>query len=371
MYEIDDNNTDNPPWLVVGQGLAGSVLGLELWRRGVPFVIADADMPHAASAAAAGLYNPVTGKRMQLTWQADVLWPVLEQFYPWAEALLGVTFFYPLPNVRPLFTAAEQADAEKRAAAGPLAPWLTVTDTLPWEPESQVRAPFGALLVPRAGYVDVAAFCQAARSWFVGQGLFIAQKLVQENIETEEGGVYALGKPYKGVIWATGAFLAEHAGLAALPLAPLKGEILRVKPELQEREFVAQAYNGVLNRAAYLTPRADGTLWAGSTYEHAYETAEPTLAGKESILERVSRFYTPSLAVLEHKAGIRPSVTDRRPLLGPLPGFEHQFVFTGMGTKGVSLAPWCATVLCDYLVEGSPIPPEVAVRLLANVHAKE
>lgn len=44
--------------------------------------------------------------------------------------------------------------------------------------------------------------------------------------------------------------------------------------------------------------------------------------------------------VVEHKAGVRPSVSDRRPVLGPCKDYEQLVVFNGLGTKGVSLAPF-------------------------------
>jgi glycine/D-amino acid oxidase-like deaminating enzyme len=144
-------------------------------------------------------------------------------------------------------------------------------------------------------------------------------------------GITVLGIDYAGIIWADGYRGAQNSVQKNLPLAPLKGEILRV--EAAPAPVLA---GGVLNRAAYLAPRPDGTLWVGSTYEHHYTTPHPTPEGAASILERVGKFFTPHLTIIEHLAGIRPSVLDRRPIIGLLAEHAHQYVYTGMGIKLLS-----------------------------------
>lgn len=351
---------DTTPWLIAGQGLAGSTLALELLSRGEAVYVVDARIPGASSTVAAGVFNPVTGKRMQVTWQAAILWPLLEQFYPEAERVLQTKFFYQLPNLRPLFTAEERAQADKQARTGALSAWMEVWDTPPWVAADDVVAPFGVVAVPRSGFVEVMSFCKAVHTFLLDLSCFEQARILVEDVQPlPEGGITWRETAYKGLIWADGYSGAQNPALADLPLAPLKGEILRLSTE----QPALQA-GGVLNRAAYLAPRPDGTLWAGSTYEHHYTSPTPSEEARLSILERVGRFYRPKLTILEHLAGIRPSVKDRRPILGPLRHLPGQYVFTGMGTKGVSLGPWMAKTLADYLLLQTPIPGEVAPRTL-------
>lgn len=350
---------DNTPWLIAGQGLAGSTLALELLSRGEAVYVVDARIPGASSTVAAGVFNPVTGKRMQVTWQAATLWPLLEQFYPQAERLLQTRFFYHLPNLRPLFTAEERTLAEKQARTGSLSAWMEVWDTPPWLPAEDVVAPYGVVAVPRSGFVEVMSFCKAVHRYLLERSSFEEARIKVEDVQPASEGVLWRGVICKGLIWADGFAGAQNPALAHLPLAPLKGELLRLSSD----QPPVQA-GGVLNRAGYLAPRPDGTLWAGSTYEHSYTTPSPTEEARTSILERVGRFYRPKLTVLEHLSGIRPSVRDRRPILGPLQDLPGQYVFTGMGTKGVSLGPWMAKTLADHLLTQAPIPAEVAPRTL-------
>jgi glycine/D-amino acid oxidase-like deaminating enzyme len=360
-------NINTPlPWLIVGQGIAGTTLALTLIEKGEWVLVVDADLAGAASGIAAGVFNPVTGKRMQLTWQAATLWPILETFYTKAEALLQATFYYKLPNMRPLFTAPERAEAEKYAHSSALKAWVELKDVPSTDTNPAIKAPFGFLVVPRAGFVDVRSYTHAARAWLQNQNAFLSDEVKPNEVTASTGHMLWKGKAYKGILWADGYLGASNPLQKGLPHAPLKGEILRLK----------QAENcppltGVLNRAAYLAPRPDGTLWAGSTYEHSFANALPTEEGKISILERIARFYLADVTVLEHQAGIRPSVLDRRPIVGALPQAPGHFVFSGLGTKGVTLAPWLAQTFADHLLLATPLPLEICLRAVADPKADE
>jgi len=67
--------------LIVGQGLAGSLLALELEKREKNVMILDNNPIVSSSKVAAGLYNPITGRKMAKTWLADELFPNLSKYY--------------------------------------------------------------------------------------------------------------------------------------------------------------------------------------------------------------------------------------------------------------------------------------------------
>ena len=67
--------------LIVGQGLAGSLLALELEKRKKNVMIIDNNPSVSSSKVAAGLYNPITGSKMIKTWLADELFPNLSKYY--------------------------------------------------------------------------------------------------------------------------------------------------------------------------------------------------------------------------------------------------------------------------------------------------
>src|SRR6478609_6743743 len=95
-------------YLIIGQGLAGSCLALQLLKRGKCVFVFDEPEKNRASLIAAGLFNPVTGKLMTKTWKADKLFDYLHSFYPEAEEFLKSKFYYPFPLYRPFISIEEQ-----------------------------------------------------------------------------------------------------------------------------------------------------------------------------------------------------------------------------------------------------------------------
>ena len=68
-------------FLLIGQGLAGSALGYRLKKAGFKIKLLDQPDLNQSTKIAAGLYNPVTGRKMVKTWNADQLFPEIEPFY--------------------------------------------------------------------------------------------------------------------------------------------------------------------------------------------------------------------------------------------------------------------------------------------------
>ena len=68
MIEVD--------FMIVGQGLAGSLLASELLDAGKTIQIFDADHEGAASAIAAGIINPITGRRLVKSWMIMSFYPL-------------------------------------------------------------------------------------------------------------------------------------------------------------------------------------------------------------------------------------------------------------------------------------------------------
>ena len=42
-----------------------------------------------------------------------------------------------------------------------------------------------------------------------------------------------------------------------------------------------------------------------------------------------------------------------------IPGLDGQFVFSGLGSKGVTTSPWSAAQLAGHLVCGTDLPPDL------------
>ena len=351
---------------IIGAGLAGCLIALELEAEGCQVELIGKATESSASEAAAGVFNPVTGRRLQRTWLAEELFAYLPGYYKALEERLQARFFYPLPNARPLYTAEERADAERQAAKPSLSSFIKVVDHIPHLHHEPERATFGWFIVENAGFVEVQELCRAARAYF-GKKCCFRDEWVEGSL-TENGKWKMENESQSKIehrasnidfpltiktILCQGHLAVQNPLTQHLPLAPLKGEIIRVQPS------IAETLPAVLNRNGYIAPRPDGTWWVGSTYEHQFDTVQPTAVGREALLEKANRIGKVEVEVVGHQAGIRPSVFDRRPLLGRLPDHPEVAVFNGLGTKGVSLGPYFAGHLVRHLLYNEPLMEEV------------
>ena len=95
-------------YTIIGQGLAGSILAYFLLKEGQKVKIFNSPDIPSSSKVAAGIYNPVTGKRLVKTWLADKIFPFLEDFYPQLEQELNAKFFHPMSLFHPFPDEATQ-----------------------------------------------------------------------------------------------------------------------------------------------------------------------------------------------------------------------------------------------------------------------
>jgi hypothetical protein len=97
MNEKEKNSSfRGTEFLIVGQGLAGTMLAFELHWRGKDFVVVDSPSSEQASRVAAGIINPVVFRRLTKSWLVDDLFPVLKNTYHELEKLLSCQLLHPL-----------------------------------------------------------------------------------------------------------------------------------------------------------------------------------------------------------------------------------------------------------------------------------
>jgi glycine/D-amino acid oxidase-like deaminating enzyme len=335
-------------YLLIGQGLAGSLLADALLQRGQRVRVV-ADARPTASGVAAGLFNPVTGRKPQLTWRADALFPFLHRFYPDLETRLGARFFHPLPLYRPFGSASERADGLKLTAEPALRRFL---EPAPDDGDyaATVRNDFGGLRTLGAGWVDVPALLTAFRRFLTERGLFEEATFSPESLHLTTDGAVWMGQNFTRVVFCEGAYATENPFFNWLPFNPVKGESLTLRLDGPLPPGIS--IPGIVNRGVWLIPRADATARVGATYVWKPLDWENTDEGRAFLEEKLRVWLKPSYAVIGQAAGIRPAVQGRRPLLGLHPEFRQLALFNGLGSKGVSLAPFFAQQMAELLVYG-------------------
>ncbi|MCU0352543.1 MAG: FAD-binding oxidoreductase [Cytophagales bacterium] len=349
-------------FLIVGQGLAGSVLALQLLSHGRRVALFNDPATPAASAAAAGLFNPVTGRRMSKTWQADRLFPFLHEYYTQLERMLGERFFHPKTIVRPFVSVEEQNTWIAETARPDIARFATVNQN-DIRLSEYVNTPFGSMLIRQSGYLDTAVFLAAARRHFLQLGILHETRFEHAQVQADANGVQYGEFAARRLVFCDGPHAVGNPFFDWLPFRPVKGEVLRLAIDDFPQDYI-------INQHLFVIPLTDGTFRAGATYDWRNLNWQASGAGQAELLEKATRLLRRPVRVLEHWAGIRPATADRRPLVGMHPAHPNIGFFGGMGSKGVSLVPYMAHHFTDFLLNGTEIMPETNINRYISLYKK-
>lgn len=340
-------------YLIVGQGLAGSTLAMECIRRGKKVYVVDEPGQNRASVISAGICNPITGRAMKKSWLADRLFPFLQDWYTDSEKILGGKFFTRLPVYRPFLSREEQQEWSAKADDETLRLFVERVWTQPFVGD-KLNNPHGGLEVRQSGMLDVIRWVTAVREMLKEKEMYLTEFFDEGEVRIGDDVSYGdVRASY--LIFCNGLAARNSKWFHWLPLRPLKGETLTLRS-------VSFPADKIISRGVYLVPaNRNGVFVAGSTYEHEPFVEGTSEAGLIHLRRQLDKWIRSPYEVIHQDWGMRPAVTDRRPLLGSHPGSSKTIIFNGLGTKGVSLAPYFASVLIDWLDRGAALPPEVNI----------
>ncbi len=337
-------------YIIVGQGLAGSWLAIEMARRGIPYVVINEDKAATSSKKAAGIYNPITGRKMVKTWRADLLFPKLEHQYRELEETTGSNFLHPIPIYRPFRTIEDQNDWDGKLADESHKKFVNSIYTKP-KGLSNVRDDLGGIMINQSGYVDIPVMLEAVQNYLVNKGHYNSEVFDYERMEIDTDFVTYNNYRAKRVIFCEGS-LSDNP-FWDLPFKPVRGEIIDIVCDLKS--------DCIINQGVFMIPKGD-RFTVGSTYDHQNLTFEPQEVGIKSLEERLRKLYSGKYEIIDKRAGVRPATHDRKPYIGIHQKFKTLGIFNGFGTKGVSLTPHFAKHFVDVLQGKSEIDEEVNVQ---------
>lgn len=347
--------TKRSDYIIVGQGIAGTVLAHTLLKKGRSVHIIDEPSLSSASKVAAGLYNPVVFKRMSKSWMADELIPFMDKFYTEAEHLLNEKFYHKKHIVK-LFAEENERQFWMKKTNEEIGKYLdkTITDNFL---SDIVYNPFGAAEVIHAGNLETQLFLGASRNYFTKNHFLTEEKFDYSLLKISGEGVAYKELEAGKIIFCEGFKTLENPYFNWLPFKLTKGEVITVR---LPGEYVIPT-DKVINKGVFILPLGNNTYKVGATYEWNDLNEEPTEKGRTELQEKLQKVIKVPFEIIEHRAGIRPTVNDRRPMLGVHPKHPALRVFNGMGTKGVMLAPYFAKCLSDFFEENIPLDPEVDI----------
>ncbi|MBL7886254.1 MAG: FAD-dependent oxidoreductase [Flavobacterium sp.] len=343
-------------YLIVGAGLAGIAFA-ETAIQNEKNVIVVSDDSQNSSVVAGGLYNPVILKRFTEVWQSQSQLNLMTEFYAKLEQKLNSKFDYKIPLLRKFYSVEEQNN------------WFTASDkpglinylstNLIGSNYKSIDAPFGYGEVLQTGYVDTFALIEAYKSYLKSTNSLIEETFSHDKVIIQEEFLEYKNLKVKQIVFAEGFGMLSNPFFKTLPLDGAKGELLLIKaPNLN--------VNVIIKSSIFILPIGNDLYKVGATYNWVDKSSTPTEEAKLELLNELNELIQCDYEVLEHYAGVRPTVKDRKPMLGSHPVYNNLHVLNGLGTRGVMLAPAMAKMLFDSIEKDIPLDDYVNIRRFKN-----
>ncbi|WP_460891412.1 NAD(P)/FAD-dependent oxidoreductase [Rufibacter soli] len=340
-------------YLVVGHGLAGAILTCFLEKNGKTVLVFDVPKENAASRVAAGLINPVAGKRFAKSWQVDAFLPAAVSFYHEMEERYQAPLFHRKPILK-LFSTPEEQNNWMGKSADPAWDGYIETTHLQLPASENVHQELGGLLIQKGGYVALRPFLQYRENDLANRGLLRTDSFDISQLEVLPEGVKYQGVQARKIIFCEGAQAAQNPYFSWLPFSLNKGEVLDINVPDFEASYI-------YNKAVYVVPLGQYSYRIGATYNWREVNEDITPEAREELTEKTKDILKKPFTVTKQYVGIRPAVRDRKPLIGLHPDLPQVGVFNGMGSKGVLMAPLLAQQFVSALEQEGQLWPEVNI----------
>ena len=339
-------------YIVVGLGLAGLAFVEELTAAKKSFVVFEDDS-QTSSLVAGGVYNPVILKRFTPVWNADKQLEIAIPFYKKIEKKLGLKIDVKFAT-RKVFKSIEDQNNWFTASDKPLLSKF-MNPKIILEKIEGVIADFGFGEVHQTGRIDTEKLISTYRNYLRDFSQILFEKFDYNSIEYKDENISYKNIQANRIVFCEGFGIKKNPFFKHLPLKEAKGELLTIyAPELDVKFL--------LKSSLFVLPLGNHYYKVGATFNWKDKTSNPSEEGKEELVEKLKKVLTVPYTIINQSAGIRPTVKDRRPLVGVHPEKPKLIVLNGLGTRGVMIAPTVAKNLFNHLEKDEKLDAEIDIK---------
>ena len=342
-----------PDFIIVGQGIAGISVARKLEQRGYSFIIYSDPEYIKASSVSAGIINPITGRRFVLSWNFPTLFESAGQFYYELKHDFGLDFFREKAIFRAIHSVKQMND------------WSIRTDSEAYSQlikEKEILTKLKTCFSPVEAYISVHSAMQVdleklglflEQKW-QNEGKLVLEKFIYSELNHHNEGVNYRGIDAGAIIFSDGANVVHNPFFNYLPIIPNQGELLIARiPDLK--------LDNPIKQDLFFVPLGDDEYWIGSSYTNIDPNDPLNLRKREQIISRLDEVLKVPYEELDYRIALRPTVKDRRPIIGNHPEMKNMYIINGLGTKGASLAPYCASNLLSFILDKMAINADIDI----------
>jgi len=343
---MDKNHFDV---IVVGFGLSGLSVAKRLEEQNKKVLVVTGKSPNA-SRVAGGICNPVVLKKFNLAWQSQELYDNAMLFYSNFQKDLNKIFFAERPILRIFKSVKEQNDWFSALGKPVLMNFLE--EDLILNTNSFLNAPHKLGQTKNTALLDVTKMLDAYQNYLESKNCFLNTDFDYPHLNIKKSVIQYKNYLADSIIFCEGASVSHNPYFNFLPIQGNKGEYVSVESnDLNLDDIVKGSF--------FIIPKGNNTYKFGATYDRKFNNEKPTKEAKEQLLEKLKKMISCDFRVIDQEAGIRPTVPDRKPIIGRHPKFSNFYVCNGFGSRGILFAPTLSKQLVDAIYSDKEIPKEI------------
>lgn len=327
-------------FLIIGRGLAGSILSIHLAKKGIAHDVIDSPALSTSSKVAAGLINPVVLKRLKLVSGASSFITNAFDFYEICEKESHFSFFHRTPIAHIFQSTREVNDWNEKAGNPAFSPFLD--SVIPYANQF-IPAPHGLGIMKNTAWIDTMEFLRYHEKTVSQSG----SRIIQKQIGFED--LQELKKQYTNIILCTGHLMRTYSEYFSETFTPTRGEVMIIETDQLPDDYI-------LHGPVFILPLGNNQYKVGATYHWDNLQDITTSEGFNRLETDLRKIYNGPYKLIQHHAGVRPNTKDRKPLLGSID--ENIYCFNGLGSRGALMAPLLASQLLNYILHKEPLPPQ-------------
>ncbi len=346
----------NLDYIIVGLGLAGIAFAEELTKNNKTFVVFE-DNSQNSSLVAGGMYNPVVLKRFTPVWNAQEQLDIALPFYKMLEKKMQKKYDFPMDIYR-VFKSIEEQNNWYEASGKKLLQDYMEVPVLANQNQS-VSAPLGYGKLKNTGRIDVNTLAKDYRNYLQNKNKLIEECFDYADLKIAKEEIVYKNIKAKNIVFCEGFGLQQNPYFNYLPMKEAKGELITIHAPNLKVDFLIKS-------AVFVMPLGGGNYKVGATFNWKDKTKNPTEEGKKELVEKLNTVINCDYKIINHVAGIRPTVKDRRPLVGKHPKYKNLAILNGLGTRGVMIAPTMANKLFQYIENAKALEQEIDSKRFAK-----
>lgn len=339
-------------FLIIGQGISGTVLSYQLINKGYSVLIIDDTHQTSSTMVAAGLINPLVLKRLTKTWRAEEFIKFNDVFYAQLENEINSSFVIEKTIVKLISSNDERNFWIKRSKIDGVKEYITENLKDLSNYSFLHHNLFSGGEVKKTGWIDTKTLLTSYRRYLIERNLLLVESFNYQHLNLDDKEISYNNIKAKQVIFCDGYQSVNNPLFNWIPLSLVKGELLIIKSEAISDEYI-------FNKKIFILPIGNQHYKIGATYNWNDLSLLPTEDKKSELIRNLEELINCDYEVVEQIVGIRPAVKDRRPLNGTHPKHKNIHLFNGMGSRGLFMAPKLGEEFVNYLTDNSPLHSEV------------